>query len=261
MAPSARRPASFTPIDFGNQHGRRLAQHRRLGLDAAHAPAEHADAVDHRGVRVGADHGVRVGEARFVREHDARQVLEVDLVDDSGVRRHDGKVVERGLAPAQEGIALAVALELEQGVQVERIGRAVVIHHDGMVDHELGRNQRVDARRVAPELGHRVPHRGEVDDRRHAGEVLHDHARRRECDLALRQLAGIGLGKRKDVLARDASAVLVAKQVLEQDLQRVGESSDVGLADGVEREVLVAAAAGLELAAGLEAVLHESSSG
>ena len=130
-----------------------------------------------------------------------------------------------------------------------------------MVDHELGRDQRVDARRVAPEFRHRVAHRGEVDDRRHAGEVLHDHARRGEGDLALLELPRVGLGERQDVLARDALAVLVAKQVLEQDLQRVGESSDIGLADGVEREVLVAAAARLEPAAGLEAVLHESSSG
>jgi aconitate hydratase len=36
--------------DLGNQHGHRLSQHRRLGLDAAHAPAQHAQAVDHGGV-------------------------------------------------------------------------------------------------------------------------------------------------------------------------------------------------------------------
>ena len=36
---------------------------------------------------------------------------------------------------------------------------------------------------VAAEVGHRVAHRGEVDDRGHAGEVLHDHARGREGDL------------------------------------------------------------------------------
>ena len=45
--------------DLRNQHRRRLAEHRGFGFDAADAPAEHADAVDHRGVRVGAEHGVR----------------------------------------------------------------------------------------------------------------------------------------------------------------------------------------------------------
>ena len=46
------------------EHVERLAEHGRLGLDAAHAPAEHAEAVDHRGVRVGADQRVREGHRR-----------------------------------------------------------------------------------------------------------------------------------------------------------------------------------------------------
>src|SRR3712207_7814543 len=35
-----------------DEHRHRLAEHRRLRLDAADAPAEHAEAVDHRRVRV-----------------------------------------------------------------------------------------------------------------------------------------------------------------------------------------------------------------
>ena len=50
--------------DARDQHRHRLAEHRGLGLDAADAPAEHAEAVDHRGVRVGADAGVGVGLRR-----------------------------------------------------------------------------------------------------------------------------------------------------------------------------------------------------
>ena len=212
-------------------------------------------------MRIGADDRVRVSKSLVVGENDARQVFEIDLVHDPGVRRHDGEVVEGRLAPAQEGIPLPVPLEFEQGIQVQRIRGAVVVHHDRMVDHELGRNQRIDAARVAAELGHGVAHGGEVDDRRHAGEVLHDDARRREGDLARGQFPRVRLGERQDVVASDALAVLVAQQVLEQDLQRVGEASDVGLGDRVERAILVTAAAGFELAAGLEAVLHESSSG
>ena len=48
--------------DLRDQHRDRLAEHRRLGLDAADAPAEHGEAVDHRGVRVGADERVGIGE-------------------------------------------------------------------------------------------------------------------------------------------------------------------------------------------------------
>ena len=58
--------------DLRDEHRHRLAEHRGLGLDAADAPAEHAQAVDHRGVRVGADEGVGVGlHAVLAGEHDA----------------------------------------------------------------------------------------------------------------------------------------------------------------------------------------------
>ena len=43
-----------------DQHRARLAEHRGLRLDAADAPADHAEAVDHRRVRIGADQRVRV---------------------------------------------------------------------------------------------------------------------------------------------------------------------------------------------------------
>ena len=38
----------------------RLAQHARLGLDAADAPADDAQAVDHRRVRIRADQRVGI---------------------------------------------------------------------------------------------------------------------------------------------------------------------------------------------------------
>src|SRR5690606_496329 len=60
-------PAGHLEADhFGDQHGNRLAQHRRLGLDAAHAPAQHAQPVDHGGVAVGADAGVGIGHGHAV---------------------------------------------------------------------------------------------------------------------------------------------------------------------------------------------------
>ena len=60
MTPSRSLPVSLKPTTCGRHHVERLAEHHRLGLDAAHAPAQHAEAVDHRGVGVGADQ--RVGE-------------------------------------------------------------------------------------------------------------------------------------------------------------------------------------------------------
>ena len=48
--------------DFGQQHRERLAEHRGFRLDAADAPAEHGEAVDHRGVAVGADQRIGIGD-------------------------------------------------------------------------------------------------------------------------------------------------------------------------------------------------------
>ena len=43
-------------------------------------------------------------------------------------------------------------------------------------ERELDRHERVDPGGVAPQLLHGVAHGREVDHRRHAGEVLHEHA-------------------------------------------------------------------------------------
>ncbi len=201
-----------------HEHRDRLAEHRRLGLDPADAPAEHAEAVDHRRVRIGADEGVRE-RLPVARLDDAREVLEVDLVDDAGVRGDDLEVVERALAPAQERVPLAVSLELELGVPEDRARRRVLVHLHRVVDHELDRQGRVDPRRLAAQILHGIAHPGEVDDRRDAGEVLQEHARRAERDLVGR------LGVRLPARDRLGIRVLaVAQHVLEQDAQRVRET-------------------------------------
>ena len=53
-----------------------------------------------------------------------RQIFEVDLVADAGAGRHDAEIVERGLAPAQECVALAVALVFQLDVLLEGAGPA-----------------------------------------------------------------------------------------------------------------------------------------
>ena len=87
-------------------------------------------------------------------------------MDDPGPGRHDAQVAERGLRPAQQLVALAVALVLALDVDRERAGAAPGVDLDRVVDHEVGGHERVDLRRVAAEVGHRVAHRREVDDRR-----------------------------------------------------------------------------------------------
>ena len=65
VAPSGSLPAELEADDLRDEHRDRLAEHRRLGLDPADAPAEHAQAVDHRRVRVGPDQRVRVRQRRL----------------------------------------------------------------------------------------------------------------------------------------------------------------------------------------------------
>ena len=116
---------------------------------------------------------------------DAGEVLDVHLVDDAGLGRDDAEVAEGALAPAQEDVALAVALIFELAVQLEggRLAEVVDLHR--VVDDELDGLQRVDVLRIAAERGDAVAHRREIDDGGHAREVLQQHARRRERDLAL----------------------------------------------------------------------------
>ena len=202
-----------------------LAEEDRLRFDATDAIAQDAKAVDHRGVRIRPDEGVRIGDAPIavaVRrvDHDRRQVLEVDLVDDARAGRHDPQVAERGLGPTQQLVALAVPLVLTLDVEGECGGRPEHVDLDGMVDDEIGRDERVDERRVAAEVRHRITHDGEVDDRRDAGEVLEDHPGRHERDLGLRRDRGAPRREGLDVGRVDEPATGVAEHVLEEDLER-----------------------------------------
>ena len=184
----------FEADDARDEHRDGLAEHGCLGLDAADAPAEHAEAVDHGRVRVGADArvGVRLERAAVgAVVDDLCEVLDVDLVDDAGARRDDLEVVERGLAPAQELVALAVALVLDLDVALQGVVTAEQVGDDGVVDDHLGGRERVDLVRVAAERGDRLAHGRQVDDAGDAGEVLHDHAGRRELDLGAGLCRGI----------------------------------------------------------------------
>ena len=78
-------------------------------------------------------------------------------------RRHDAEIVERLLAPAQEFVALAVALELHFHVELPASRAAEVIDLHRVVDHQVDRNQRIDLLRVAAQPLHRGAHGRQVD--------------------------------------------------------------------------------------------------
>ena len=191
--PGGQRVVEAHADDHRREQEERLTEHAGLGLDAADAPAEHADAVDHRRVRIGADQRVRQRGADTVDVadlHHLGEVLEVDLVDDAHPRRDDPEALERLLRPAEQRVALAVALVLARDVALVRLAIAEGVHLHRVVDHQVDRHQRIDAHRVAAGPCDRGPHRREVDDRRDAGEVLEEHPGGHERALAVDGRAG-----------------------------------------------------------------------
>ncbi len=232
----AQLPVQAEADHLGQQHRQGLAEHRRFRFDAPDAPAEHGEAVDHGGVAVGADERVGIGDVDRLavalllrRKHGLGQIFEIDLMADAGARRHDREVGEGLLAPLQEAVTLLVLLVFARHVLRERPRGAEMVDDDRMVDDEVDRNERIDLVGVAPEGGHRVAHGGEIDDRRHAGEVLHEHARRAEGDLVLVSAAVLRPGRhRLDVFLLDAASILVAQEILEHDLQRERQLGDAG---------------------------------
>ncbi len=209
--------------DFGCQQCDRLADERGFGLDAAYAPAQYAQAADHRGVRVGAEQrvGERDGLAVLLGGHDhAPEVFQVHLVHDAGARRHNVEPIEGPLRPAQERVALAVALVLERHVPLDRIRGAEDVHDHRVIDHQVAADPRVDAGRVPAQARHGRAHRREVGHHRYPGEVLQDHAAREE-----RELGGLRprpAGQRVEVRGL-GTAALPAQHVLQEYAHHVGE--------------------------------------
>ena len=218
------RPVEADADDVRHRLVERLAEEDRLGLDPADAVPEDAQAVDHRRVRVGPDDRIRechpAAAPILAVGHDRGEELQVDLVDDAGPGRHDPEIAEGGLGPAQELVALTVAVVFALDVERERARRPELVDLDGMVDDEIGRHQWVDPCGVAAEVGHRVAHDREVHDRGDAREILEEDPRGHERDLRLRCRPGPPGEQRLDVLAPDDAAAGVAEQVLEQDLDR-----------------------------------------
>ena len=148
---------------LGDQHGDGLAQHGRFRLDAAHAPAKHAQPVDHGGVGIRAHHrvGKRLhGAVCLFGEDRPRKVFQIDLMHDASVRRDDLEIGKRLLAPTQKLVPLPVALKLQGRVSLRRVRCAEDINHDGVIDDQLRGGKRVDPVRIPSQGLHGVAHGG-----------------------------------------------------------------------------------------------------
>ena len=212
----------FEADNLGNKHRNGLPEHRRLGFDTADTPAKDTESIDHRGVRIRSD--TRIGERdrqtiNIARIHNLREVFDVDLVNNSGSRWDDLKVVERRLSPSEELITLAISFVLDFYIALESVFAAEQVRDDRVVDHEFRWCEGVDFFWVAAQFGDRFTHRGEVNDARHSGEVLHDNTGRRELDFGVGFLRRVPISQCRDVLARDVCAVFGAQQIFQKNLE------------------------------------------
>ena len=98
--------------DVGSEEVHRLAEHAGFGFDASDTPRDHADAVDHGGMRICAHERVRIINTVSLM-HAASEVFEIDLVHDAYPGGHDLERVERLHAPLHEFVALRIALEFD----------------------------------------------------------------------------------------------------------------------------------------------------
>ena len=257
-----RQPAIHPESDHpGDQHGNRLVQHGGLGLDPADPPAQHADPVDHGGVGVCADHRVRVGLQHprvFPGENDARQVFEVDLVHDPPVRRDDLEIGKCVLSPLQKVVTLAVAVELERGIQVEGLPGTEVIDLHGVIDDQFCRLQWIDFFRISAQRLHGIAHGRQVDHGRDAREVLHQHARRAKGNLVDGVCGRVPVQYRLDVFAGHGAAIFTTQQVFQKDLERIGQAGRPGQLAHVED--LVTVPVHRKAGAGIKTVVHANSS-
>ena len=186
-----------------------------------------------------------------------REIFEIDLVADAGAGRHHGEIRERLLAPFQEFVAFLVLLVFLDHVLGERLVVAEEVHDHAVVDDEIDRHQRIDLFRIAAERLHGVAHRREIDHRRHAGEVLHQHPRRAECDFMFELAFLQPLRDRNDVVLLDGAVVLIAQQVFQQHLhgiRQLGDPLQTILLGGGQAVIDVGLAADLEGLLAFEAV-------
>ncbi len=157
-------------------------------------------------------------------------------MDDAGCRGDHGEVVKCLLAPFEEFVAFIVTFEFLFGVdgQCNITGKGVDLH--GVVDDQVAGDQGIDLGCVGLVTRHAdntSTHGSKIDHRRHAGEVLEDHATGHEGDFDLADVLGIVVGQGFDVFGRVDVFVDIAEHRFEEHLDGVRQLVDL-LAEGAE---------------------------
>ena len=133
-------------------HRQGQSQHRRLCLNAAHAPAQNAQTIHHRGMAIRAQHtvGIKPLLAAFVtHHHQLCQVLQIHLMTNTTARGNQTHIGKGLLSPFQKAIPLAVAFKFSLLIDFLCLVRGKSIHTDRMIHHHIQRNDRIDATRLS----------------------------------------------------------------------------------------------------------------
>ena len=128
-----------------------------------------------------------------------------------------------------------------------------------MVDDKVDRDERFDDGGILAELGDGFAHGGEVDEERHAGEVLEYDARDDERDFGVDRLRGIPRGERLHVVLRDRDTIAVTQDGFEDQAdgdRQARDLAETGLLEGGHGVDLPGLAASGEGAEGFEGVFE-----
>ena len=197
-----------------------MPEHHGFGFDAANAPTDDAQTVNHGGVRVRTDKRIWENHCAVVlsfAHHAFSQILEIDLVHDAAGWWHNPEVIERLLPPTKEFVALAVTVKFDFGVFKECVARAVKVHLNAVVNHQIYWNQWVNFLRVATKFGHGGSHTRQVHHGRNTREILQDDSSQFERNFNLERFCSVVSRQVFHVLFGHIVTIAISQHALEHD--------------------------------------------
>ena len=117
-------------------------------------------------------------------EDDAGEVLQVNLMDNTGSRGNDTKVLESLGAPLEESEALLVAVHLEFLVGAKGLLVSKRIYLDGVINNQVDGDTGIDQRGIAAQLLGGIAHGSQINDSGDSSEILKDNTSRLELNLS-----------------------------------------------------------------------------
>ena len=152
VAPSGSLPVNLNPDYYRQEHRSRLTKHAGLRLNTAHAPTNHAEAVDHGGVRIGSNYRVWIRGAAGIKDDWSQywRFTWCTIPVSGGTTR---KFLSDDSAPFQESVPLLISLKLDRGSAVtERVLSTEFIDLNRMVDDKIHRDQWISFSRIRTQM-------------------------------------------------------------------------------------------------------------